>query len=160
MRRIVILGAWTFLTWTLLTWTFTVEQVAFGLVLSALVAVGLAPLGPASGRWRAPRPRRLAAALWLPALVAGKVVAANVDLAVRVWRPDRPLTSGMVVVPTSVRSVGGLAAVGVLTSLIADNQLVDVDRRGRRLQYHTVAVPAGDEGAVRDAINGPVERLL
>lgn len=66
----------------------------------------------------------------------------------------------MVVVPSRLGSVGGLAAVGVLTSLIADNQLVDLDRRRRELQYHTVAMPVGGERAARAAINDPVERLL
>jgi multicomponent Na+:H+ antiporter subunit E len=47
----------------------------------------------------------------------------------------------MVIVPTSQRSAGGLTAVGLVTSLIVDNQLVDLDRDGAQLQYHAVEVP-------------------
>jgi multicomponent Na+:H+ antiporter subunit E len=65
-----------------------------------------------------------------------------------------------VVAATHESSDGGLTAVGLLTSVIVDNQLVDVDRAGRQLQYHAVAAPDGDPEQVRDAINGPVERLV
>ena len=50
----------------------------------------------------------------------------------------------MVIVPTTESSDGGLAAVGLITSLIVDNQIVDLDRATHRLQYHAVAVPSLD----------------
>jgi multicomponent Na+:H+ antiporter subunit E len=59
-----------------------------------------------------------------------------------------------------VRTDGGLAAVGLITSLIVDNQITDVDRGHDLLQYHAVSVPEGDREQARDAVNGPVERLL
>lgn len=160
MRRILRLGVWAFLVWTLLTWTFTVEQVAFGIGLAALVAVGLAPLGSPPRPWRSPRFRALVAGFGLVRLTVAKLVRANAYLATRVWLPGRPLRSGMVVVPTARRDAAGLATVGVITSLIVDNQLVDLDRDGHELQYHTVAVPTENRRPARAAINGPIERLL
>jgi len=87
-------------------------------------------------------------------------VRANVELACRIWAPSRPLSSGMVIVPTHARSPGALTAVGLLSSLIVDNQIVDVDRRRHQLQYHAVVVPAGGPRERRAAVNGPIERML
>ncbi|WP_051579705.1 Na+/H+ antiporter subunit E [Pseudonocardia acaciae] len=134
MRRIGWLWASGFLAWVLLTGTFTVEHLAFGVGAAALVAAGLAPLYPTAGL----RPRALARAVGTAVVTLGRVVVANIRLAARIWRSGRPSASGMVVVRTSVRSVAGLAAVGVMSSLVVDNQLVDVDRHGGELQYHTV----------------------
>jgi multicomponent Na+:H+ antiporter subunit E len=151
---------WAFLVWSLLTWTFTVEQVAFGIGIAALVGVGLAPLGSASRPKRKSPVRAVVAGLGLVRLFVGKMAMANVRLARRVWLPGRPLRSGMVVAETTQRSPGGLAAVGVITSLIVDNQLIDLDRCGHELQYHMVTVPTRDQPPARATVNAPVERLL
>jgi multicomponent Na+:H+ antiporter subunit E len=66
----------------------------------------------------------------------------------------------MIIVATHERSDGGLAAVGLISSLVVDNQIVDLDRRARHLQYHAVAVPDGSRRAARTHVNGPVEDLL
>ena len=57
-RRVGALFCWAFGVWVLLTWTLTVEQLAFGAGIAALVAVALAPLGEAAGPWRLLAPRR------------------------------------------------------------------------------------------------------
>ncbi len=157
----VDLGVWTFGVWILLTWTpFTVEQEAFGAGLSVAVALAAAPLGPVAGPWRLLSPRRL---LGLGRLVVEgvvRIVVANLKLARRIWAPSRPLSSGMVVVPTEFSTPGALTAVALISSLIVDNQIVDLDVPGRRLQYHAVAVPPGGPDERRAAVNGPVERLI
>jgi multicomponent Na+:H+ antiporter subunit E len=66
----------------------------------------------------------------------------------------------MVVVPTQARTDAELATVGLVTSLIVDNQLVDLDRDTHQLQYHAVSVPPRDRDQAVAAINGPVERFL
>lgn len=160
MRRVVALFCWTFGIWMVLTWTFMAETLLFGVGVAAAVAVALAPLGEVVRPWAVFQPRRLAVLARLVLVAAGRVVAANLRLSLRIWAPGRPLRSGMVVVATRERSAGGLTAVGLLTSVIVDSQLVDVDRFGHRLHYHAVAVPDGDPERVRDVINGPVERLV
>ncbi|HEX6471256.1 MAG TPA: Na+/H+ antiporter subunit E [Streptosporangiaceae bacterium] len=160
MLRVLSLCCWTFLVWVLLTWTSMAETLLFGAGIAVAAAVALAPLGDVVRPWRLLRPRRLATVVRLALVAAGQVVTANLRLSRRIWAPSRPLRSGMVVAPTHATSDGGLAAVGLLTSVIVDNQLVDVDRFDRRLQYHAVAVPEGDPEQVREAINGPVERLV
>jgi multicomponent Na+:H+ antiporter subunit E len=53
-----------------------------------------------------------------------------------------------------------MAATGLITSLIVDNQIVDLDVRRRELQYHAVAVPPGDAAQRAESINAPTERWL
>ncbi|HEY3868702.1 MAG TPA: Na+/H+ antiporter subunit E [Actinocrinis sp.] len=158
--RFTGMAAWCYLVWVLLTWTRTADQLLFGAAISLVVAAALAPLGPVAGPWKLLRPRTAAAVLGLAGSAAVRIVRANVSLAARIWAPSRPLRSGMVITPTDQRSDLGLATVALVTSVIVDNQIVDLDRRRRRLQYHAVSVPPRDPQAVRAAINGPVERFL
>ena len=159
-RRVAALACWAYLVWVVLTWTLTLEQLLFGAVLALAAAALMAPLAEVAGPWRLVDPRRLVAMLRLCAVAFGRVVVANVDLARRVWQPSRPLHSGMVMVPTSMRSDGNLAATGLVTSLIVDNQVIDVDRVRHELQYHAVVVPHGNRAHPEDDINAPIERLL
>jgi multicomponent Na+:H+ antiporter subunit E len=159
-RRVSALFCWAFGVWVLLTWTLTVEQLAFGAGIAAVVAVALAPLGDVAGPWRLLEPRQLAATAALLWLAGRRIVVANFRLSRLIWDPRLPLRSGMVVVSTQERSAGGLAAVGLITSVIVDNQLVDVDRSRAQLQYHAVEVPEDGPEQAREAINGPVEQHL
>jgi multicomponent Na+:H+ antiporter subunit E len=161
-RRILALWCWTFAAWVLLTWTRTAEQLLAGALVAALVAVALAPLGEVAGPWQLLTPRRLAAAGALVLLAGYRVIAANLRLSRLIWDPRlrQRLRTGMVVVPTTQRTDGGLTAVGLITSVIVDNQLVDLDARQGRLQYHAVEVPPGGPEQVREKINGPVEKWL
>ena len=47
-----------------------------------------------------------------------------------------------------------------MTSVVVDNQLVDLDPSRGQLQYHAVAVPDGGPDEVARGINVPAERLL
>ncbi|MFF0267181.1 Na+/H+ antiporter subunit E [Kribbella sp. NPDC004536] len=154
-RRATTVGAltfWCFLIWLALTGLLTVEAVAVGLGVSLLVAWSLAPLGPVA------RPWRMVSMLRLTGFVAYKVVRANFSLARRIWTPSLPLATGMVIVRTRFGDEGRVAAVGIVSSLIVDNQIVDLDRSRHELVYHCIAVPA--EGRRYDEINGPLERRI
>lgn len=155
VRRATAAGAlafWCFLAWLLLTGSPTAETIAFGLVVSLLVAFVLAPLGPVVSPWRVLSRVRLAG------FVFSKVLRANISLARRIWTPALPLATGMVIVPTRFGDEGRVAAVGIVSSLIVDNQIIDLDLVRRELVYHCVAVPA--EGRRYDEINGPLERRI
>lgn len=153
-RRVAALGAWGYLVWVLLTWTATAEDLLFGAALALGCAVAMAPMGAVVGPWSVLRPRRFGAIVMLVCECVVRIVIANLSLTRRILSPSRPLRSGMVVVATDARSDGEVAATGVLTSLVVDNQLVDVDRRAHRLQYHAMSVP---KGSARQSINGPLE---
>jgi multicomponent Na+:H+ antiporter subunit E len=165
LRRVVALFCWAYLVWVLLTWTLTLEVQAFGAGIALAVAVALAPLGDVAGPWALLPPRRLARAARLLVSAAAAIVLANLRLSRLIWhprlrRPDGPLRTGMVIVPTRYDAAGQLAAVGVITSLIVDNQITDLDRSRHELQYHAVVVPEGGPERVREQVNGPTERWL
>jgi multicomponent Na+:H+ antiporter subunit E len=161
-RRIAALFCWAFAVWVLLTWTATAEQLLFGVGVAAVVALALAPLGDVAGPWQLLTPRRLAAAGRLLVLAGYRIVAANLRLSRLIWDPRlrQRLRTGMVITPTTQTTPGGLTAVGLVTSVIVDNQLVVLDPSRGQLQYHAVEVPGGGPDQVREQINGPVERLL
>lgn len=154
--RAAALFVWCYGFWLLLTWTVTPEQLVFGAILALVVALAMAPLGPVARPWRLADPRRLAALITLIAIALVRIVRANLALARRIWQPSRPLASGMLIIRTDAATDGEIAAIGLITSLIVDNQLVDLDRSEKEFQYHTVAVPDGDP---RTAITAPVEQL-
>jgi multicomponent Na+:H+ antiporter subunit E len=160
VRRLIALALWCYLVWVVLTWTLTAEQLAFGAAIAVAVAAGLAPTGEVVAPWTLMRPGRLLGAVRFVAECAARIVVANCKLAYRIWHPRRPMASGMVVTPTRVRSDGALAVVGLATSLIVENQIVDLDRERSKLLYHAVEVPDDGEPAAYADINGPVERLL
>jgi len=153
----LVYAVWAWGVWILLTWTATASQLLFGLGFALIVAAGCAGLGPAAAPWNAGVPRRLAGFALLAVRVPVRIVGANVSLACRVWRPRRPLRSGMVVVPTRSRTDGGLTAVGLLTSVIVDNQVVDLDRHRNELQYHAVWITTDDPDDNYHEVNGPIE---
>lgn len=159
--RRVALWVWAYAGWVLLTWTpFTLATEAVGVVASVVVAIVLAPFGEVARPWLIADPRRVVALLRLLAGTLRGIVVANLRLTRLILTPSLPLQSGMVIVPTAARSEGGLAAVGLISSLIVDKQIVDVDRARHVLQYHAVRVPEGSREEAREAINGPLERML
>lgn len=160
VRRFAALFVWCFAVWLLLTWTVKTEQLVFGAILAASSALALLPFGEVAAPWRLLNPRVLFASVRLVVVSLWQIARANVELAVRIWRPSRPLRSGMIVLPTSMRTDGGLGGLGLITSLIVDNQIVDVDRKRHQLQFHAVTVPEGDLGERREAVSAPTERLL
>jgi multicomponent Na+:H+ antiporter subunit E len=157
LRRVLALFVVAYTTWVLLTWTMTKEQLLVGAACSIVVAIACAPLGEVAAPWKALDPRRFVRLIATAGWALGRIVAANVELSRRIWSPRRPIRPGMVTVPTTMESDGELTAVGLVTSLIVDNQLVDVDRRRHQLLYHTVWVDSEDPEENRRHINGPVE---
>lgn len=151
---------WCYLSWLAITWDKSAEQIVFGAVASVIVAAALTPLGPALQPWLLLDPRRWWVLLRTAVYVLAHLAAANVSLARRIWSPSRPLKPGMVIVPTQARSDGELTALAMLTSLIVDNQIVDLDRRSHQLQYHAVWCGSPKPQDNRAKINGPLERLL
>jgi multicomponent Na+:H+ antiporter subunit E len=158
--RVLALTIWSLAVWILLTWTLTLSQLAFGLAAALLVAIGCAGLGPVAPPWALLRPRRFAVTVRLVLMALVRVLRANLGLARRIWDPRLPLRSGMVVVPTGARTDAQYTATGLITSVIVDNQLVDIGRRAQQLQYHAVWVESPDPERNYDRINGPVEHYV
>ena len=159
-RRIVALTIWGWAVWILLTWTLTISQLAFGFAFALAVAVACAGLGEVGAPWTLFDPRRIAGLIRLAGAVLFRVVRANLSLARRIWSPRPPLRAGMLILPTELKSEGALTAVGLITSVIVDNQLVDLDPSASELQYHAVWIDSEDPDENYARINGPVERQV
>lgn len=158
--RFCALYVWCYGIWLLLTWTVTAEQLVTAALVCLVVAAALCPFHGIAAPWRLLDPRVLLAAIRLVLESLARIVRANLELTYRIWAPHRPLRSGMLIVPTRMRSDGGLGGVGLITSLIVDNQIVDLDRDRNLLQYHAVAVPDGTREERAESVNAPVERML
>src|SRR5260370_33483208 len=91
--RLAGLFLWAFGVWVLLTWTLTAEQLLFGAVVAAAVAVALAPLGDVAGPWRLLRPRAFAGGIRLLIAAAGRVLVANLRLSLPLWAAGRPVST-------------------------------------------------------------------
>jgi multicomponent Na+:H+ antiporter subunit E len=148
---------WCLVAWVLLTWTATVEVIVTGLLVSALCALAVTRLGPLPAPWCVLRPSVAIPLARLAGSLAVRMVSANVRMAARIWSGDPPPRTGMIVVPTRARDEGRLGAVGLLTSLVVDNQVVDVDPSSNEMLYHCLDVPEGDR---YDAVNGPLEQRI
>src|SRR5260370_41591174 len=98
--RLAGLFLWAFGVWVLLTWTLTAEQLLFGAVVAAAVAVALAPLGDVAGPWRLLRPRAFAGGIRLLIAAPGRGLVANLRLSRRRWAPGRAARSRLGVTPT------------------------------------------------------------
>jgi len=160
IRNAVACAVWAYVVWILLTWTATAEQLLFGAAVAVTVGCALAPLGPVAAPWRAFAPKRLLALLRLLLGSAARILVANFSLARRIWGPRSRLQTGMIVVPTAARGDGAVAAVGLVTSLIVDNQLVDLDRSSGQLQYHAIDLPPDNVEQRYERVNGPSERRI
>jgi len=158
--RYLALFVVAYTVWILLSWSRTAEQLAVGAVLSALVAVACAPLGPVAAPWSVLRPRRLLGVATTTVWAMGQIIRANLTLSRRIWSPSRPIRPGMVIVPTEVDSEGELTVVGLVTSLIVDNQLIDIDRERHEMLFHTVWVDSVDPSVNREKTSGPVEERV
>jgi multicomponent Na+:H+ antiporter subunit E len=155
-RTRLALWAWATIAWIVLTWSRSVQLLVVGAVVAGLVAAALAPLGNVAAPWAALRPRRLAGLAVIVGSSAVRVVKANLVLAWRIWNPRRPIRSGMLVIPTGVETGGGLAALGIVSSLIVDNQLVDLEPG--RLHYHAIWVSTTDPEEARRVVLGRLDR--
>jgi multicomponent Na+:H+ antiporter subunit E len=151
---------WGYSAWLLLTWTVQAEQLVCGALVSAAMTAILLPLMDGVVRpWALLHPRRAAGAVRLVLACLARIALANLRLARRIWSPRRPVEPGMVIVPTKLSTEAGLAGVGLLSSLIVDNQLVDLNRGEHLLQYHAVSVPPpGSDRA--EIVTGGTERLV
>lgn len=156
------MAVWLWLLWLVLSWTATVEQVAYGFVFAVVLAVPLSALGPVARPWRLLHPVRVFGAICLAGAYLRRMAAANLQLARRIWLPSRPLRSGMVVVDDPTETDGSCTALGLMTSTVVDNQLVDLgqDRGSRAMQYHGVWITNDDPASNADKIFGPLVKWI
>jgi multicomponent Na+:H+ antiporter subunit E len=157
-RTVAALVVWGYGVWTLLTWTATVEFLVAGVLVASACALVSALLGRATAPWALLSPRRLTAELRLGWTLLVRVTIANIGMARRIWTPRLPVHTGIVEVTSRSRDTTRMAATGLLTSLVVDNQVVDLDPSTKETLYHCVDVPAESERY--DEVLGHIEPLV
>ena len=157
-RRRLHVGAWALITWLVLTWTVSAQQVVAGVVIAVGAAFALAPLAPVAAPWSVLAPSRAWRVLAIAGDCAVRIVEANVVLARRIWDPRLPIRTGMLVFPTPLRSEGALGAAGILSSLVVDNQIVDLETG--HLQYHAIWAEPSDPAHAHRRVMGRLEPLV
>lgn len=173
LLRWFAMAVWLYLLWVLLTWTKTTEQLVYGAVYALVLAVPLSRIGEVGRPWRLLSPLRWPALVKLGWIYVRRLVAANLSLSRRIWSPSLPLRSGMVLFPNPTRNDGSLTALGLITSTVVDNQLIDVHRdeveaqeagggdgEPPNLQYHGVWIVSDDPAENCDDIVDGMPELL
>ncbi|WP_246336430.1 Na+/H+ antiporter subunit E [Flexivirga oryzae] len=158
-RSLISSFVWAFLCWLVLTWSTETEQLVSGALLAGAVTAGNYGLGTVARPWAVLDPRRLVALMRLAGTSGGRLLVAGMSLSRVVWSGGSRPGSGLVAIGTDEHRDGGLATVGLLTSLTPDNQLVDLDRRRSVLLYHTLRVRP-DRAEQRRALTGSVEHAI
>ncbi|MGH2537755.1 MAG: Na+/H+ antiporter subunit E, partial [Candidatus Promineifilaceae bacterium] len=89
-----------------------------------------------------------------------QLVAQNVSLALRVFRPSLPIRPGIVAVPTSLRSAGQLSLLASLMSLTPDTLTMDIDREAGLIYVHWIDVRATEPEEARRLISADLEARI
>ena len=130
-------------------------DVAFGVVLAAVLSFGLRGRLQRVGGQQGPGPplaARLAAAPLLLAALLAEIARGTVDVALRVLHLRPVEQPGIVLVPIGERSELGVAVTGLLVGLSPGSLLLDVDAERRAMLFHVI--DARDPDAVRAQIDG------
>jgi multicomponent Na+:H+ antiporter subunit E len=150
IRSVAALG----LAWVALTGDFSVWNVGFGLVLSALALLVARPLGPYPVFARV-RPLKLVSLLLF---LAWEIVVANLKVAAVVLGPRRLLRPALVAVPLDAKSDAQIAVLSNFISLTPGTLSLDVSPDRRTLYVHAMSVSSPE--ALRREIKEGFERRV
>jgi multicomponent Na+:H+ antiporter subunit E len=146
-----------FLTWMLLIGNFNPSEVLWGLVASLLVAWFTYRFLLFDFLWWMNDPRRWLALGKLLVEFTRQLIVQNVNLAIRVFRPDLAIRPGIVAVPTRLRQDAELTLLGSLMTLTPDTVTMDVDQEQGIIYVHWIDVKTTEPEEVRRLISASLE---
>jgi multicomponent Na+:H+ antiporter subunit E len=150
----------SFLTWLALTGTLNPIDVLWGVVVSVVVARFAYRLVAFDlPRWVV-QPRRWLYFLDLVVEFTRQLVAQNITLSIRVFRPDLPIRPGIVAVPTKLRGDINLTLLGSLMSLTPDTVTMDIDQEKGIIYVHWIDVQTTDPEQARELISSDLEERI
>lgn len=144
-------------TWLLLTGSLAPLDLAWGLIVSLVVAAfayRFAAIGLPGWFWSAGRWLALGALL---VEFTRQLVVQNVTLAARVLRSGLPVRPGIVAVPTALVDDTALTLLGSLVTLTPDTIVLDIDQRRGILYVHWIDVKTTDPLKAREMISASLE---
>ena len=147
------------LVWLLLSWSADAQHLLVGIVVAAFVAFMTGDLFVQRPHLVTQVKRYLWFFYYLP-IFLWECFKANIDVALRVIRPDMPINPGIVKVKTSLRSETGLTFLANSITLTPGTLTVDVDKERGFLYVHWIDVKDKDVERASKIIVERFERIL
>ncbi len=159
-RQLVGTFAITFVTWLLLIGNFNPVEVAWGFVVSLVIArltYRFAAIDlPA---WMLSPQRWLAFGLLAVEFIR-QIIVQNVTLSIRVLRPDLPIRPGIVAIPTALRDDVALTLLGSLMTLTPDTVTMDIDQKRGIIYVHWIDVRSTEPHEAQRQISASLEQKI
>ncbi len=150
----------TFITWLMLIGNFNPLEVAWGLIVSLVIA-GLTYRFAAIDLpiWML-SPRRWWALALLTAEFMRQIVVQNVSLSLRVLRPRLVIRPGIVAIPTALDDDVALTLLGSLMSLTPDTVTLDIDQKRGIIYVHWIDVQTTNSVQAQRLISASLEEKI
>jgi multicomponent Na+:H+ antiporter subunit E len=159
MRSRIILFILGFFVWCLLNWRPDEQEILVGVIACGLVSY-------LSGHLFATRPyffKRFYRYFWflyyIP-LFFWECIKANIDVALRVIHPHKPLKPGIVRIRTSLKSDAALTFLANSITLTPGTLTIDIDKEKGILYIHWIDVKDKDIEKATEIIAGKFETVL
>jgi multicomponent Na+:H+ antiporter subunit E len=145
--------------WLLLSFSLDWQHLGIGILVSMLAALLMGDMFAEQGqKWFHPR-RYLWFMIWI-FVFAWECLKANIDVAIRVLKPQLPIKPGIVKVKTSLKSESGLTFLANFITLTPGTFTVDIDRENGYLYIHWIYVQSQDIEEATRIIVKKFERIL
>ncbi|AEC50962.1 putative monovalent cation/H+ antiporter subunit E [Pyrococcus sp. NA2] len=146
-----------FIIWLFLTASLDPQELAMGLIFSAIVAAFTYEIFTTRGLSNL-HPRRVAYAIAYVPYFLWAMIKANLDVAYRVLHPKRPINPGIVECKTTLRNEVGKLALANSITLTPGTITLDID--GDRYFIHWIDVKDKSVEGASEHITRPFEKFL
>lgn len=148
-----------FIIWMILCWELSAATIVIGLGVAFLVSVVSGHLfTEVPSHWL--EGRRYGHALIYVGVFLKKCIQANMDVALRVIRPDMPINPGIVKVHTTLNSEAGLTFLANSITLTPGTLSVDIDKDEKVLYIHWIDVKNKDPQQAGEIIVKEFEDII
>ncbi|MCC7449486.1 MAG: Na+/H+ antiporter subunit E [Anaerolineae bacterium] len=149
-----------FLAWLLLIGNLNLPEVAWGLVVSLVVARLTYRFAAIDLPVWMLQPRRWRALILLVVDFVRQLVIQNVTLSIRVLRPSLPIRPGIVAIPTDLHDEVALTLLGSLMTLTPDTVMLDIDQKRGMLYVHWIDVQTTDPTETQRLLSASLEEKI
>lgn len=149
-----------FLAWMLFIGNFNPPEVAWGVVVSLVVARLTYRFAAVDLPAWMLHPRRWLALTLLLIEFARQIVVQNITLSIRVLRPSLPIRPGIVAVPTTLRDDVALTLLGSLMTLTPDTVTMDIDQKRGMIYVHWIDVQTTDPAETQRLLLASLEEKI
>jgi multicomponent Na+:H+ antiporter subunit E len=143
MKSKIVLFIIGFLVWALLNWKPDYQEILIGIIVSGFVAYLTGSLFTRRPHLFKHTRRYLWFLYFIPVFI-WECIKANIDVALRVIHPFKPLNPGIVKIKTSLKSDTALTFLANSITLTPGTLTVDIDKGKGMLYIHWIDVKSKD----------------